>query len=85
VRRPKTKNRGLLSPVQIDEARKAGPQGPEPSAARLAPRGFSTGGTQYLIHPVKVQLIFAMVTILNYLDIEITNSLTGKLKQPLML
>ena len=40
---PRTKNRGLLSPLQTVETRKAGPLGPEPSAARLAPRAFSTG------------------------------------------
>jgi len=33
----------LLSPLQTVETRKAGPLGPEPSAARLAPRAFSTG------------------------------------------
>jgi hypothetical protein len=43
VRRPWTKNRGLLSLIQTVERRKAGPLGPEPSAARLGPWGFSTG------------------------------------------
>ena len=34
---------GLLRPIQTDEARKTGPLGPKPSAARLGPRGFSAG------------------------------------------
>ena len=34
---------GLLSPIQTVETRKTHPQGPEPSTARLAPRGFSVG------------------------------------------
>jgi len=39
----RSKNRGLLSQSHDNEA--AGPctQGPEPSAARLGPRGFSAG------------------------------------------
>jgi hypothetical protein len=40
-RRPWTKNRGLLSPIQTVEARKVHPRDPEQSAARLAPREFS--------------------------------------------
>jgi hypothetical protein len=35
--------RGLLSSIQIDEASKADPRDPEPSAARLVPRRFSAG------------------------------------------
>ena len=34
---------GLLRPIQTVEGCKAHPQGPEPSAARLGPRGFSAG------------------------------------------
>jgi hypothetical protein len=34
---------GLLSQIQTFERRKAGPLGPEPSAARLGPRALSTG------------------------------------------
>ena len=33
----------LLSPIPTVETRKAGPLGPEPSAARLAPRAFGVG------------------------------------------
>jgi hypothetical protein len=40
---PRTKNRGLLRQIRMDQARKADLRGPEPSAARLGPRGFSTG------------------------------------------
>jgi len=32
---------GLLSPLQTIETRTADPRAPEPSAARLGPRGFS--------------------------------------------
>ena len=39
---------GLLRSIQTVEARKAGPLGPEPSAARLAPRALSTGGVDSL-------------------------------------
>ena len=41
--RRRTIVRGLLSPLQINEGRKATHPGPEPSAARLAPWAFSTG------------------------------------------
>ena len=34
---------GLLLPTPINEGRKAHPWDPEPSAARLGPRSFSTG------------------------------------------
>ena len=49
------KNRGLLSPIQTVERRKADPRDPEPSAARLGPRGFSTGvvdslGEGFVLH-----------------------------------
>ena len=40
---PRTKNRGLLRQIRMDQARKADLRGPEPSAARLGPRAFSAG------------------------------------------
>ena len=48
MQRPRTKNRGLLSPIHINEGRKTDPWDPESSAARLGPRGFSTGGVDSL-------------------------------------
>jgi hypothetical protein len=39
---PRTKNRGLLRQIRMDQARKADLRGPEPSAARLGPRAFCT-------------------------------------------
>jgi len=41
---------GSLSPIEMTEARRAHPQGrPEPSAARRAPRAFSTGVVDSLV------------------------------------
>ena len=45
---PRTKNQGLLSPLQIDEARKAHPRDPGSSAARLGPRALSAGVVELL-------------------------------------
>ena len=40
---PSAKNRGLLSPIQTVETRKADPRGPGSSAARLGPWALSAG------------------------------------------
>ena len=55
MRRPMAKNRGLLSPTQTDETRKADPRHPGSWAARLVPRAFSTGvvdslGEGFVLH-----------------------------------
>jgi hypothetical protein len=39
---------GLLCSIQTIETRTADPRDPEPSAARLAPWGFSAGGVDSL-------------------------------------
>ncbi|MGY8984869.1 MAG: hypothetical protein ACKVHG_09815 [Sphingomonadales bacterium] len=48
MQRPRTKSRGLLSPIQTVERRKAGPLGPGSSATPLGPRGFSAGAVDSL-------------------------------------
>jgi len=53
----RSKNRGLLSQSHDNEA--AGPrtQGPEPSAARLAPRALSTGVEIFDFHDFVCELV----------------------------